>query len=315
VVTSGQKRSKPAWASLEVPKAPPPEAPTHLLARPLPGEIALAWEGPAASGTRYDVYRAAAGSASFAKLNKEPLPRLSYADLNAEPGVKYAYVVRALDRRDQASPPSAPAEAAPLPEVKEPVFVALQGREERGEGRGERGQSRRCQLHGGAKIAGGVLDLGDAGFATFAAQPEFSLQKALSIECWVRMDKEGQMPVVLCCGGYMQSGWFLQRYGGGWRWHLAPTSCDGGRPVVGRWTHLVGTFNGTQACLYQDGRLAAKADCFPNRAPCDGPLVVGQYSRQSPSYQVHGQIAGVKIYARALRAEEVAASFKAGREK
>jgi hypothetical protein len=157
------------------------------------------------------------------------------------------------------------------------------------------------------------LQLGPTGFATFHPQPELAPHKAVSVECWVKIDKESPMPVVLSHGAFLSSGWFLQRYGGGWRWHLAPVSCDGGRPVVGRWTHLVGTFNGQRACLYQDGKLAASVDCFPNGTPWDGPLVIGQYSQQADSYQVQGQIAGVKIYARALRAEEAAAKFAAGR--
>jgi len=74
----------------------------------------------------------------------------------------------------------------------------------------------------------------------------------------------------------------------------------------------VGTFDGKKAALYQDGKLVARVDCYPNRAPWTGPLVVGQYSHQAASYQVQGAIKGLKIYHRALRAENVAESFQAG---
>jgi hypothetical protein len=51
-----------------------------------------------------------------------------------------------------------------------------------------------------------------------------------------------------------------------------------------------------------------------NDTPWEGPLFIGQYGAGTGSqYQVHGRIAGVKIYRRALRADEVAKSFKATR--
>jgi hypothetical protein len=154
--------------------------------------------------------------------------------------------------------------------------------------------------------------LGSTGFASFAHLPEYDLSSGLSVECWLRIEKEHQMPVILSCGAFNQTGWFLQRIGGGWRWHLGGISCDGGRPAVGRWVHLVGTFGGDRAALYQDGKLVAAAECHPNRAPWPGPLIVGQYSAPGAAYQVTGQVRGVKIYRRALRPNEVAEKFQAG---
>jgi hypothetical protein len=218
--------------------------------------------------------------------------------------------VRTIDRRGQESPLSSSVTATPLPDVKEPVFVASLTKPP--EGVCLDGHRVKGQLHGDARIADGGLELGVSGFATFESQPEFAIRKAFSVECWVRIDQPASMPVVLAAGAFNSDGWFLQRYGDGWRWHLAPLSCDGGRPVVGRWTHLVGTFDGRRACLYQDGQLVAKVDGVPNRAPYRGPLVLGQYSSQGPSYQVHGGLKGVRLYARALRPADVAANFRDG---
>ncbi len=311
VVTSGTRRSKPAWATLEVPQPAPPGPPVDLAARALPGEITLTWEGPAVAGLRYDVYRAAAGSSETVKLNAEPLRKLSYSDLDVEPGREYAYVVRTVDRRGQQSLPCEAAEATPLPEIKEPVFAA--DFDNGAEAKLLDGKVIEGQLHAGARVADGALRLGSTGFAAFPHLPELDLNKALSLELWVRIDQESQMPVIAACGAFDSSGWFLQRYGRGWRWHLAPVSCDGGQPAAGRWTHLVGTFDGRRACLYQDAKLAASVDCYPSRQPWPGPLVIGQYSHRQPAYQVQGAITGLKIYRRALRASEVAAKFQAGR--
>jgi hypothetical protein len=269
----------------------------------------LLWEGPAQAGLRYNVYRAAASS-EFALLNKSPLPSLSYSDLDVQPGVTYGYQVRAIDRRDQASLPSPTAETSPLPETQEPVFAAPFG--ENADAVLLDGKTAKGKLHGDARVVEGALTLGVSGFASFDHQPEFDLTHALSVECWVRIDQDSAMPVVLSCGAFHGQGWFVQRYGSAWRWHVAPFSCDGGRGAVGRWTHLVGTYSGTTATLYQDGQQVASIDCYPNRAPWPGPLVIGQYSSAGDSYQVHGRIAGVKIYRRVLRTPEVATHFRNG---
>ncbi len=300
------RRSEPHFAALDVPKLPPPAAPTKLSARPLSGEIALSWEGPDMAGLRWDVYRCQAGTGKLAKLNPQPLPAPSYTDARVQPGTNYVYTVRALDRRGRQSPGSNRAEAAPLPEIKQPVFVANFGQAITAELLN--GTKVEGRLHSGAKLADGVLRLDPGGFATFGHLPQFDLARAFTVECRLWIDKESSMPVILSCGQFGGTGWFLQRFGGGWRWHLGGVSCDGGRPAVGRWVHLVGTFNGTRACLYQDGKLVASVDCSANRTPFSGPLVIGQYSSQAPQYQVTGRIAGVKIYHRALKAEEIGSS-------
>jgi hypothetical protein len=119
------------------------------------------------------------------------------------------------------------------------------------------------------------------------------------------------MPVVVSCGHWRHAGWFVQRIGGGWRWHVGGIDCDGGKPAPGRWTHLVGTYDGQTARLYQDGRpVAAKAGAA-SRAPWKRPLHVGQYSGgPGAPYQVFGRIAGLRIYSRALPAADAAAAFK-----
>ena len=311
VVASEEELSRPAFASLKIPQPSLPDAPSGVTIRSLPGEVALTWQGPTVPGLCYDVYRTTSEASETVKLNAEPLRQLSYMDLAVTPGVEYAYTVRTLDRRSQQSPPSKTARGAPLPEIQEPVFATdfrsavtarlLDGKAVKG------------VAHGGAKPVDGVLEFGSAGFATFKHVPEFEIRKAFTLECWVRIDQEAQMPVIVAAGAFNSSGWFLQRYGRGWRWHLAPVSCDGGRPVVGQWTHLVGTFDGRRACLYQDGKQVGSVDGEPNGAGWKGGLVLGQYTGHGAPYQVMGGLKGVRVYHRALRAAEVAERFQAGR--
>jgi hypothetical protein len=312
VVASGQQRSQPVATSLDIPQPVPPEPARGLAAEARPGEVALTWQGSEWPGVRYDVYRSPPGSSDAEKLTAEPLDRFAFSDLDAVAGRRYAYVVRAVDRRGQISLPTPAVEAEPLPEIKEPLWrTDFGGYVEAIRRDGSRVKGR---LHGDAKLAGGSLELGDNGFATFEPLADFELRKAFSLECWVRLDRESAMPVVAAAGAFNAHGWFLQRYGAGWRWHLAPLNCDGGRPVIGQWMHLVGTFDGRQACLYQDGKRVATVAGVPVRTPWTGPLVLGQYSSQQSSFQVHGGLTGVRLYDRAMRAEEVLESFRAGHE-
>jgi hypothetical protein len=119
------------------------------------------------------------------------------------------------------------------------------------------------------------------------------------------------MPVVVSCGHWRQAGWFLQRIGAGWRWHVGGIDCDGGKPAPGRWTHLVGTFDGRTTRLFQDGQKVAEQSGHIIQATWNGPLHVGQYSGgPSAPYQVNGWIAGLRIYNRVMNAEEAADAFK-----
>ena len=64
----------------------------------------------------------------------------------------------------------------------------------------------------------------------------------------------GRMPVVVSCGVWNQAGWFLQRLGGVWRWHVGGVDCDGGQPAEGRWMHLAAVYDGQSLRLYRGWR-------------------------------------------------------------
>jgi len=307
-VTSGQESSPPAWASVDVAAPPPPAPPSRVTATPLPGQISLSWEGGEQPGLAYELYRAKAGTQQFVRLNRQTLSVPSYTDPDVATGTEYAYMVHAVDRRGQQSGPSGVVRSAALPEISQPVFctrfaegpvAALHD-----------GTSLKGVLHGGAKMVDGVLQLGSSGYMTFAHRPEFDLGKAFSVECRLRIEKETTMPVVVGCGSYPTPGWFIQRYGRGWRWNLGGAACDGGQPAVGRWVHLAAVFDGRRALLYQDGKPVRSVECYPDRTRWSGPLVVGQFSRQSPQYQTAGCIAELKLYARALKPEEILAAAR-----
>jgi hypothetical protein len=271
----------------------------------------LDWqEAAGAADMRYHVYRKPAVAGEFQPLTKDPTTELQYPDSSAEDGIKYAYIVRAVSRRGSLSDPSAEATGSPQPEVKEPTFVAALSQNADAILLG--GGSAKGTLHGKARIEGGVLDLRQGGHVAFEHRADFDLGRRLSVELRVRMDKDGTMPVVVSSGLFNSAGWFLQRFGGGWRWHVGGIDCDGGKPTVGRWTHLACTFDGRTAQLYQDGVKVAEKSGSPLLAPWRGPLFVGQYTGQSgEGFQVIGQIADVRIYGRILQDKDIAAAAKA----
>jgi len=309
VLCSGDKRSEPVYASVEVPKPSPPPAPRKVVARGAPGQVELTWEEVGGPGVRYNVYRAKAGERKFARLTPQPLATPRFADPTAPERVPHIYVVRAVNRRGIEGPASPAVEAAALPEPKEPVFAATfaQG----ANGAALDGARVPARLHGKARVSGGVLDLSAGGHLTFPHRGEFDLRGRFSVECWVRFTKRTQMPVIVSCGVWQRAGWFLQWLGNSWRWHVGGIDCDGGRPKAGEWIHLVGTYDGRTARLYENGRLVAERGGTANLSPWAGPLHVGQYSGgPAPQYQVFGQTRGLRLYARALRLPEIASAAR-----
>ncbi|MFI5380890.1 MAG: LamG domain-containing protein, partial [Tepidisphaerales bacterium] len=168
------------------------------------------------------------------------------------------------------------------------------------------------KLHGSARITGGALDLTRGGHVTFPHREDFDLAQPLTVECWVRLERPGQCSVIASCGLWQHTGWFLQQLGGTWRWHVGGIDCDGGKVTPGQWTHLAATFDGRVCRVFQDGVQVAEKAGTPNTTPWPGDLHIGQYSPgPAPQFQVTGQIAGLKIYHRALSAGETADAARA----
>ncbi|MBI2818007.1 MAG: hypothetical protein HYX72_13820 [Acidobacteria bacterium] len=104
----------PASLSVEVDAVDvfPPAAPRNVRAIAVPGAVDLSWspnEEPDLGG--YNVYRNS--GAEFTKLNSEPLAIPVWRDAKAAAGMRYAYVVRAVDKNGNESVPSEAVAATP----------------------------------------------------------------------------------------------------------------------------------------------------------------------------------------------------------
>ena len=92
----------------------PPPAPSRLDALPEAGLVRLVWDpSPAPDLVGYIVFRAE-GSAAPARLTAEPVKDSFLSDTSAQPGHRYRYTVRALDKAGNVSAPSPEAVAEPL---------------------------------------------------------------------------------------------------------------------------------------------------------------------------------------------------------
>ncbi len=306
VLRSGEETAAPIRVNVAVPEPSAPVAPEGLTAKSAVGRVELGWEETASSPLRYNVYRSPVGASDFQLLTQEPTFELNYRDATAAQGAEYAYTVRAVSGRGMESPLIPSVKGTPLPEVLDPVFTGLFSEKVSASMYGQGQVAGRA--HGKAKIAEGVLDLREGGHLTFDYTPAFSVSARLSVECWVRFDKDTQMAVVLSCGRWGGGGWFLQRLGDKWRWYVGGVTCDGGKPVTGRWMHMAATYDGETARLFQDGRLIGETAGAANTLQWEKPIHIGQYSPgPSPAYQVKGRISDVQIYNRVLSAEEAGA--------
>jgi hypothetical protein len=222
--------------------------------------------------------------------------------------VRYRYVVRAVSLRGLESAATAPVEAVAKLIVEPIATVQLAESPQIGF---HDGQLLPGTVVGPVQVDDEVLDLRQGGHVTFPHDSRFDLTQPLSIECWVKFDEPGTIPVVVSCGVWPQAGWFLQRLGNTWRWHVGGLDCDGGHPGEGRWMHLAATWDGQTARLFENGVQVGERGGSFNTAVWPGLLHLGQYSGgPAAQYQVHGRMAGVRLYHRSLEAEEAAAAAR-----
>ncbi|MHB9065232.1 MAG: HzsA-related protein [Pirellulaceae bacterium] len=310
VSVAKEARGEPSYSAIDVPLSLPPGAPSDLHIAPASGVVHLDWSAPAESVAGYHVFRYKAGSDQPEQLTTEPVRRSEYCDLQVEPDQPYRYVVRAINRRMELGAPSEGVEATAhfvLPPVLS-LSLETAPRAELLDGTTLTGT-----LQGGAVVEQNAVNLLQAGYVTIPHDPCVELLQPLTVQCRVWFTEPGEMPVVISCGAWNQAGWFIQRLGNSWRWHVGGVDCDGGKPDIGRWIHLVGTFDGRNARLYQDGSLVGERAGPFQLAIWPGDLHIGQYSDSpTPAYQVIGRIKDVKIFHRPLGDAEIAESAAAG---
>jgi len=306
ILFSEEGKSRPSYISIHVPAPTTPPQPENLRTIPDPsGVVQLGWKPlPVGQVAGYHVYRRKVNSpAEFQRITPQPIRRNAFRDLSAEPDVPYQYHVRSVSWRGLESLPSLPVEAASR-WIREPVFFTPWNNTP--DGRLQDGSVLKARVHGKVNINAFSADFRPGGYLAWEPRPEWTLQQPLSLECWVWLQTPGQMSVLVSAGQWRQAGWFLQRIGSGWRWHVGGVDCDGGQSATGQWIHLAAVFDGRCLRLYQNGQLVAEKSEPVQTAIWRGPLLVGNYSGGAgPPYQLDGYLQGLRLYHRPLLAEEI----------
>ena len=131
---------------------------------------------------------------------------------------------------------------------------------------------------------------------SYSNKSEYNYNRKMTVDFWVKFDDLSEMPIPISFGAWGDSGWFVQCLGGGWRWHISGTDCDGGRPELGKWHHIVATYDGKYMRLWQDDLLVAERPVAISYKPGGGDRVIGQYSAgAADQYKFKGEIKDVKI--------------------
>jgi hypothetical protein len=269
-------KSAGAIAEITVPPPKAPSAPKNLRASNLPGAVRLHWNEDRPGQYRYNIY------ASERKLNAEPMSACSFdiaTDILEESEYTVETVSKIVGGRSAVT-------GKPLPIRKEPVFVL---------------SADKGKLVAPAVFDGNELDLSKGGYFVVEPNDEFNVKGLFSLECSVKLDESGGIPIVVSNGLWNNAGWFLQYFGGRWRFHVGGVDCDGGQPKIGEWIRIVGTYDGAKLRLYEDGKLVAERSGVVSRNPWTKSLVLGQYSGGiSSEFQVKGRIKDVRLWQRVI---------------
>lgn len=167
----------------------------------------------------------------------------------------------------------------------------------------------------------------DGGCVEVLNAPDLSPVSTMTLECWAKTDVAGQGNNWIAnrvFGGATNKGYRFGVLEGNpcfeipqsdWSHHLKAESAL----PLGRWVHLAGTFDGQTMRIYLDGELKGTMDRPGPINSSEFHLCLGNFEVAHPSY-FRGIIDEVKLYDRALSAEEVKQQYlalkdKAGTEK
>ena len=133
--------------------------------------------------------------------------------------------------------------------------------------------------------------------------------KAFTISAWVTLQRVDRLQIFVSRGGsteqftlYLYQQWvrmLVENRPGKYLHADAPL------PQAGQWTHYAGTYDGQQITLYVNGKLAAAVKAPGEMPPSEAPLFLGGLGVNDRN--LAGRLEDLRIYARVLRAEEVAA--------
>lgn len=177
-------------------------------------------------------------------------------------------------------------------------------------------------------IIGKALRLkeGDQAFLTVAKSGDLMPAKGLTAMAWIKPSARNKTYEILTCKGDKSGdppwpGWRLRFF---WaRAQFQYGTADGKEPRVesaewsvpaGFWSHVAVTYDGTTMRLYVNGVEKASAPAEGDILAAKRPLVIGNYIGRKNAYAFDGLLDDLKVFGRALTADEVFAEAVRGME-
>jgi hypothetical protein len=160
--------------------------------------------------------------------------------------------------------------------------------------------------------AGGIFESASSGtnFQTNSAQSISA--STVSAMVWVKVTTHGNW-IDLVKNNWVNSGWIIFSASDSWNVALAQSGSQYGASVVHNnstaWTNLALTYDGTTIRLYVDGALASSSTSISNAVLDTGFPIVFAGGTRPGAYKT----SLIKIYNRALTAQEINQNFNATR--
>jgi hypothetical protein len=156
----------------------------------------------------------------------------------------------------------------------------------------------------------------DGGSVIVENRPALSVTSGMTIECWVKTDTPGQVNNWIAnrvFSGGTSTGYRLGVLDGNPCFEIPVTDFShhlkANIPLAtGRWVHLAGTFDGTTMRIYVDGKECGSMERPGPIKANDFHLCLGNFELKHPSY-FRGLVDEIKLYSRALTAEEVRSHY------
>ncbi|MBM3476672.1 MAG: hypothetical protein FJX75_25650 [Armatimonadetes bacterium] len=296
---AGMRSGSTRTRELFIPDQPLAKPPTGLTATPGPGRVTLTWQPSPERVSGYAVLmRPEAGGdwerVSGVKYLMREILVVGLPDTNPR-----LFAVRSIDRGGRDGETSAETRAAARPIPVEPVLsIAFDS------AKAETGQQ--GALGGKATLHDGVLDTRQGGWIAFPNEEMLQLAGPLSLEFRINIDQVKGIPVMVSFGHWENLGYWMQLIGGTIRWYLPVQNIlDAGSTPGPGWHHLCGTYDGRLSRLYMDGKeVGAKEVGQVDLTPWPGEFRIGMYSDIDAQFQTNAQFDDVRVYQRALTAEE-----------
>ena len=291
-IASGETAS--TELAVAVPELPLPEPPEPIRITSRANRIVLGWNSDVVNAAQYYVlkYNERHEVIEETYVEAEHGQYLQISD-QVGPARPYIYTIAAVSPDGRVGPPSKRvgiiSSADPLAPLLELSFEDD------------------TFLEGLAQLAHGGIALGGRGWAELPPQPEWDPGHALTLSIWVQMEDLEGMPVLICKGAWQRAGYFLQVFNRQVRFHLAGVDTfDAGRPVAGKWEHIVATYGFGQMRIYVNGELVGRKRVSGRPRPDEGePLYIGRYSATDDVYFVRGLLDDIRIYDVPLTPQEV----------